>query len=656
MILKPKCPHCGSRNTRKRYRYHRVRRWRCRRCNRPFRRRFDIWDLLIVIVIFCVAIYTMLWWLNSQGIIEINDFPVPPISVESPLPNAPIPTPTAPAMVALPAPTATPTQVASVPTATPSPSPTETPELDPSPTATATRIPAPSPIPASYSIGVVSVEQVAGGQVDFLLEVKNEGDLAKEDVTQVEMSVDGGTAELVNIIEALSAGESKSFVFTRTLAPGSHTLRFAVGDSHTMVSVNVEGDSVSVSTPTPPPTATPTTIPTPTPVPTIPPVPTIAPPPPPPSPPPVPTVPPIPTIAPPPPLPSPPPSTAITAPETRVKPDLRHIEGKRYMLKLINAERAKAGLAPVVLGDNIAAQLHAEAALENCFAGHWGIDGLKPYMRYSLAGGYQSNSENGHGSDYCIKASERYSPIEDVPTQIRKAMQGWMGSPGHRRNILDRWHKKINIGLAWDRYNFLSFQHFEGDYVEYGELPSIEEGILKIEGRTKNGARFDKDLDLHIQIYYDPPTHSLTRGQVTRTYCYDNGLPVSFLREPLPPGWSWDENEVTGSHTPCPDPYDVPADAVGPRSHSEAHRFWKAANEASQATPELPNTVPWITALEWKASGEVFSVTTDLKDLLTEHGDGVYTVMVWGKVGGEGVVISHYSIFYGVTPPDTYAQ
>ena len=277
-------------------------------------------------------------------------------------------------------------------------------------------------------------------------------------------------------------------------------------------------------------------------------------------------------------------------------------------------------------------------------------------MRYSLAGGYQSNGENGSGSDYCIKASDGYRAIANIETEIRQAMEGWMDSPGHRRNILGRLHKKINIGLAWDSYNFLAYQHFEGDYVEYDELPSIENGVLRISGRTKNGARFYQDLDLHIQIYYDQPTRSLTRGQVTRTYCYDNGLQVAFLREPLPPGWSWDENEVKGSHTPCPDPYDVPADALGPGSHGEAHRFWKTAYDASQLILEKPITVPWITALEWTAIGESFSVKADLSDLIAQHGDGVYSLMIWGKIGGEGIVISQYSIFYGVTPPDTYSQ
>ena len=47
--------------------------------------------------------------------------------------------------------------------------------------------------------------------------------------------------------------------------------------------------------------------------------------------------------------------------------------------------------------EQTAAQLHAESLPESCFSSHWGIDGLKPYMRYSLAGGYQRNGENGNG-------------------------------------------------------------------------------------------------------------------------------------------------------------------------------------------------------------------------------------------------------------------
>ncbi|MXX53142.1 MAG: hypothetical protein F4Z35_04165 [Dehalococcoidia bacterium] len=517
--------------------------------------------LIIGIIIGVVGLYA---YQNPEIRSQISDFVGEVLNSVS---EVPAPASTPPAMVALPEPSATPAQMAStqvtpIPTATLSPSPTETPEPEQLPTATPTLTPMPTPVPASYSIEVVSMKALEDGKVDFLLEVRND-QILDDEIVQLQMSVDDGAPELVNIIANLPPGQSASFAFARSFDPGSYAIKFSVGDSHTTVNVNIEPEDVTVFTPTPQPTvtATPTIIPTP--MPTNTPVPANTP---------MPTITPLPTDT------SVPVNTAtpIPAPETAVSPDLRHLEEKTYMLELINAERAKAGLGSVVLGDNIAAQLHAETALENCFASHWGIDGLKPYMRYSLAGGYQSNGENGSGSDYCIKASDGYRAIRSINAEIREAMEGWMDSPGHRRNILGKWHKKVNIGLAWDRYNFLAYQHFEGDYVEYDELPSIESGVLRISGRTKNGARVSGDRDLGVQIYYDQPPHSLTRGQVTRTYCYDGGRQIGALRKPLTGGWYYEEEEFTKSYRACPDPYDVPVDAPAPRSHHEANRFWQA--------------------------------------------------------------------------------
>ena len=329
-------------------------------------------------------------------------------------------------------------------------------------------------------------------------------------------------------------------------------------------------------------------------------------------------------------------STTINTTALVPSPALRYLDQKQFMLTLINAEREKAGVDPVKLGDNIAAQSHAEASLENCVSSHWGVDGLKPYMRYSLTGGYQSNGENGSGSSYCITESSKspqgymYSPIGDIRQEVRETMEGLMDSAGHRRNILDPWHKKVNIGLAWDRYNFVAAQHFEGDYVEYEEVPIIENGILTMSGMVKNGVTFEENNDLGLQIYYDPAPHGLTRGQVSRTYCYDAGRPVTGLRPPLTGGWYYSENEYTRTFTPCPNPYDVPSDAPGPRSHDEAHEFWQAAYDASQVREGRLISVPWITAQEWSTSEfevidsqwvekkGVFSVKADLSDVLTK--------------------------------------
>ena len=341
---------------------------------------------------------------------------------------------------------------------------------------------------------------------------------------------------------------------------------------------------------------------------------------------------------------------------TSQRPDLRHYEYKTYMLELINNERAKAGVPPVVLGDNIAAQLHAENALANCFSGHWGVDGLKPYMRYSLAGGYQSSEENATGSDYCIKDSDRYRALGNIRTEVREAMEGWMNSPGHRRAILGKWHRRVNIGLAWDKYNFKGVQQFEGDYVEYSQLPGITDGILSFSGSAINDLRFSGREELGLQIYYDPPPHSLSRGQVSRTYCLNPGLRIASLRYPLTGNYFWEEDEYEAEYSLCPDPLDVPRNAPAPRSFEEAREFWERAYNASQTRDEQTIIVPLITASEWTARGTDFSVTADISGLLSDYGPGVYTVTLWGEMGGEDALISEYSIFHEIEPPDTYSS
>ena len=326
------------------------------------------------------------------------------------------------------------------------------------------------------------------------------------------------------------------------------------------------------------------------------------------------------------------------------------------MLVLINEERTGAGLQPVTLGDSPAAQLHAEAALEGCFSSHWGLDGLKPYMRYSLAGGYQSSGENVHGSDYCITEADNYRPITNVEEEVREAMAGWMNSPGHRRNILRPKHGRVNIGLAWDRYNFKAVQQFEGDYVEYERLPTLESGILTMSGRVKNGVQFQDDGDLRIQIDYDPPPRQLTLGQVSRTYCSRNGLHVAYLRRPETGDLVYFRDEVARriEGSACPDPYEVPTDAPHARSHEEARALWQEAYDASEKQVQDETIVlATITASRWSVDGDTFSASAEVGDLLEIHGSGVYTLVLWAPLNGEDTVVSTYSIFVDDLPSPT---
>ena len=324
------------------------------------------------------------------------------------------------------------------------------------------------------------------------------------------------------------------------------------------------------------------------------------------------------------------------------------------MLNLINEARREAGLTDVKLGYNLAAQLHAQSSLENCVSSHWGRDGLKPYMRYSLAGGYQSNAENGSGIDYCYKDGEGYIAIRSINDEVREIMDGVMRSPGHRANVLDPSHKQVSIGLAWSRYNVFAYQHFEGDYVEFDQLPQIAQGELSFAGRTKNEAKFGEGDSYPISVNYDPPPKELTRGQLSRTYCYSGGRPVAYLREPLTGGWSYLSDSVSTSYQDCPDPYAVSPDAPVPSSPSQAMEFWRKAKAIGNQRRILPD-VDAITASRWNLSGDHFEVRADLTSVLEDYGPGVYTVVLWGDLGRGSEVISEYSIFHKVEAPEGYA-
>lgn len=325
------------------------------------------------------------------------------------------------------------------------------------------------------------------------------------------------------------------------------------------------------------------------------------------------------------------------------------------MLALINAEREKAGVPPLELGTNKAVQLHAEASLANCFASHWGADGLTPYMRYSLMDGYQLGRESFWGFNYCIKAIDGYAPV-DVVAETTDATEFLTNDYDYGPIFLYKYFKKVNIGLAWNDFNFVAYQYFEGDYVEYDAVPKIEEGKLSLSGKVKNGFGFSEDPDFGIMIYYDPPPHSLTRGQLSRTYCYDFGRPVGMVVEPPPPGFRKDTDNIFVPQTPCPNPYEVPRDATPPASSEEDGDLWEEIVIASYEMGQQNYPIKVVIASEWSVQTEAFFASADISDVLREYGNGVYTIRLFGKIDGEDNVFSTYSIFHGITPPDTYTS
>ncbi len=408
-------------------------------------------------------------------------------------------------------------------------------------------------------------------------------------------------------------------------------------------------ESIPVITSTSPPVITPTEVieterPTSTPIPTREPTPTLSP-----------TATPAPTLLPTPtqtstPMP-PPTSTSTPTPTNTPSPTptpTPEPDPYQLLLQLTNQHRAEAGLTELALGDNPAAQMHAERSLTDCISSHWDTNGLMPVMRYSLAGGYQANQENVSGIDYCKTGALGYSPISSVSEEVRAAVNGWMNSPGHRDALLDPRHRKLSIGLAWDDYNFRAVQQFEGDYVEFSALPNIQNGIFTMEGTLRNGANLEHGDHYRVAINWSPPPEPLTRGQIARAYGTCPAKRVANLSFKS-------AGELERTWEKCLSPSDISPDTPGPSSRLEARELWEEAKETYfTVIEEIPITADKIKMSRFQVDGDEFAITADVNKTIQKHGDGVYEIIVWGIVDGEVELLVEYALFHGVVPPAAY--
>ena len=320
-------------------------------------------------------------------------------------------------------------------------------------------------------------------------------------------------------------------------------------------------------------------------------------------------------------------------------------EVREFMLDLVNAIRADENLVPLTVGINLAAQDHAEASLAGGYRGHWGLDGLNSGMRYTLAGGEQRNQEN------VFRSTCRGPCATDPLSAVREALDSWMGSPGHRKELLDSKHTLVNIGLAWGRnrsigdFVFHAVLQFEGDYVTFSQPPTIgTDGWLSMGGRLRNGAALTEDSDLSIQVYYEPVSKSVTLGQLQRVYGVGKSLYVAKLRPPVSEGRVYTTKTSTVVNEYRATPHDIPANSPS-TSDWDVLREWK---DAARLVPDtkVNSTRHRITAKRWETGSAEFDVSASFQDVLEEYGTGVYKVVLRAPLDGEDEIVSEYHVFW----------
>lgn len=368
---------------------------------------------------------------------------------------------------------------------------------------------------------------------------------------------------------------------------------------------------------------------------------------------------PTPTVSP---APSPTPTT--TAEPTPQAPSQQELaDARQHMVNLINELRAEAGAPPVTLSENTAAQSHAEDMRDTCFISHWGSDGLKPYMRYSKAGGYHANSENASFAGACFGYSSYGETLEET---VQGTVSGLYNSPGHRRTMLNPRYTKVSIGIAvagavqfpgdeivYYRTPHAVVQQFATDNVVFDSLPTIADGRLTASGTVLLDRQPD-DQSTHLLawVYHHPPPHALTQRQLASSATYSHDRPVAEIEfsspgeaDALPPKPDKSEYYL------YPDPY--LADA-GPPLTSDAEWHSLLQESSTQATKPRKRQVETYRIRDAVAhiSGADFQITANIAPVLEEFGAGVYTVKL--SAGNQTVFrarIAQYSIFYEADHP-----
>lgn len=113
------------------------------------------------------------------------------------------------------------------------------------------------------------------------------------------------------------------------------------------------------------------------------------------------------------------------------------------LLEEINRERVLNQLPPLHRSDslNAIAKSHSADMLERSYFDHRTPEGLGLKERFE-----KSRFTNWRRIAENISSSRSCSSFDPV----KAAVQGWMNSPGHRHNILDKQMQETGIGIAMD--------------------------------------------------------------------------------------------------------------------------------------------------------------------------------------------------------------
>lgn len=137
-------------------------------------------------------------------------------------------------------------------------------------------------------------------------------------------------------------------------------------------------------------------------------------------------------------------------------------ELERRIFQLTNDARRKNHLSPLDWDNSLAAKARAKSddMLQKNYFSHTSPEGktIKDTIQEEKPAAYRTISRIGEN----IYMGSRLDYTTDIKTQARMIVDGWMTSPGHRRNMLDPNYTHIGIGVAARGKDCYATQVFAG--------------------------------------------------------------------------------------------------------------------------------------------------------------------------------------------------
>ncbi|HEX6732762.1 MAG TPA: CAP domain-containing protein [Pyrinomonadaceae bacterium] len=204
------------------------------------------------------------------------------------------------------------------------------------------------------------------------------------------------------------------------------------------------------------------------------------------------------------------------------------------LLNLINEERSVEKVPPVALDDlaTRVASSHAEDMAKHEYASHWDRDGLKPYHRYSFAGGVHASQENVSAADntWTTKTPDL---LQDTSYLHVRLYQEKPPNDGHRRAILAPQQTHVGLGIALDKLKLRVVELFVAKHLE---VNSIARKVKANDSLTFTAKLTVPNTYLRvIEVFYEPLPQEPNIDWLRQPRSYSLPSESVVLRPKVPP-------------------------------------------------------------------------------------------------------------------------